>query len=295
MISSATTDPPATGHGRSGISTTAAPGTGDQSGDARESQPKRLRPGHHRSGPRSGCRSWRWIPGWAVSGSDENSARFPSRSGTRTSPSMTMICSRRRRGRSRRPGRTSQTSVVTSPSWTCGRVRGSCRHPAPWSRSPRRNAWPPALLGEADGLGDRRFQHRQLVTLANIGDHRAHAMRASNRVGSTPAHAAGVGDRWTSRTVSKQLADTAVRQGLGLQRDQHLVGGGERVDGQDSERGRAVRTGRSRSHRHVPSARRRACSRPVRVSRCASVPARSIDAGSESMPVVRWDAGPCRR
>ena len=90
----------------------------------------------------------------------------------------------------------------------------------------------------------------------------------------------------------EQLADAAVREHLALQRDEHLVGGGQRVEREHAQRRRAV----EQDHvvgvaRPRPARVRSTYSRPGRVSSCASVPASSMVAGSRSTPSsVGWMA-----
>ena len=66
-------------------------------------------------------------------------------------------------------------------------------------------------------------------------------VRPSNSVGSTPSTCRlRVGQPLHVVHRVEQLADAAVRQRLALQRDDDLVGGGQRVDREDAQRRRAV-------------------------------------------------------
>ena len=82
----------------------------------------------------------------------------------------------------------------------------------------------------------------------------------------------------------EQLADAAVAERLALQRHDDGLRRRQPVDREHAERRRAVDEDRVVVVEHRSSACASTCSRPVRLSRCTSAPARSMVAGTRTRP-----------
>src|SRR5439155_6385590 len=98
-------------------------------------------------------------------------------------------------------------------------------------------------LGEADRAGDRRFQDGHAVFVAEGGQDFAAVRGAAvvlGRQGAPDAQARVVQALHLVLDGVQELVDAAEGEGLGLDRDEQLVGGGQAVEGEQAQRRRAV-------------------------------------------------------
>jgi len=100
----------------------------------------------------------------------------------------------------------------------------------------------PRRLCKPDRLGDGRGQHRHPVALPHVGQHSPGVRGAPVEHGGQdpPDQQLTVEDALYVGDGVQELADATVAEHLALQRHQHLVRGGERIERQHTERGRAV-------------------------------------------------------
>ena len=158
-------------------------------------------------------------------------------------------------------------------------------------------------LGDADAARDHRLEDAAgQCSRSSRSTSWESRVRSSCMVITTPAISSdGLSSRWTSFSGVEELDQALERQVLGLDRDDHLVGGDQGVDGDRPERGRAVeqRVGEALANRAEALAKpglvaaRRGAARPRRrrgprareLSRgCPARPGRAASA-TETSPV----------